>query len=107
MERWREMMLVVMAALICLPGVCEGQPTVSNTDLNHDGEVNYQDLLLFQQQWQTSVMPIPRSIELVSVPAGTFPMGCPEGDTECEHDEYPRHDVTLSAFQIGKYEVTN
>ena len=43
--------------------------------------------------------------ELVDVPAGTFQMGDPwnEGDG----DEVPVHAVTLDAYRIGKYEVTN
>ncbi len=49
--------------------------------------------------------------EMVSVPAGTFTMGRTDrgDDATCEYcpDELPRHEVTLSAYQIGKYDVTN
>lgn len=50
----------------------------------------------------------PRSgLEMVPVQGGTFTMGCVEGrDRECEKDEIPAHLVTLSGFQIGRYEVT-
>ncbi|HSA33009.1 MAG TPA: formylglycine-generating enzyme family protein [bacterium] len=49
--------------------------------------------------------------EMVEVPAGEFQMGCNEAvDNQCgeddEDDESPYHAVTLSAYQIGKYEVT-
>lgn len=48
--------------------------------------------------------------EMVSIPAGAFMMGCVKGrdDVEggCNNDEKPSHKVTLSAFQMGKYEVT-
>ena len=47
--------------------------------------------------------PIPG--EMVSIAAGTFAMGDPWA--EGEDDELPVHDVTLSAYEIGKYEVTN
>ena len=54
------------------------------------------------------------SIEMVNVPAGTFMMGArDDGDDAIElvgnrgNYERPRHQVTLSAYQIGKYEVTN
>ena len=50
------------------------------------------------------------AIEMVSVPAGTFTMGRrDDGDdgTYGDSTELPRHQVTLSAYQIGKYEVTN
>lgn len=49
-------------------------------------------------------------VAMVSVPAGTFTMGrTSEGDDALygPANELPRHSVTLSAYQIGKYEVTN
>ena len=53
-------------------------------------------------------------IEMVQIPAGTFTMGSPpdeKGRTpdnwyEYDYDEGPQHQVTLSAFYMGKYEVT-
>jgi formylglycine-generating enzyme required for sulfatase activity/serine/threonine protein kinase len=42
--------------------------------------------------------------EMVLVPAGTFRMGSPEGQGDM--DERPQHDVTLSAYCIGRTEVT-
>ena len=46
-------------------------------------------------------------IEMLLVPAGTFTMGC-SASTEhgCGSDESPTHQVTLSPFYIGRYEVT-
>ncbi|MCK9305338.1 MAG: formylglycine-generating enzyme family protein [Bacteroidales bacterium] len=44
-------------------------------------------------------------IEWVSVPAGTFYMGAPAIRDETYKDA-PRHQVTLSAFKMSKYEVT-
>ena len=47
------------------------------------------------------------NIEMLLVPAGTFPMGCSPDDAECLADESPAHQVTLTnAFYIGKTEVT-
>jgi formylglycine-generating enzyme required for sulfatase activity len=47
------------------------------------------------------------AIEMVFVEGGTFTMGCTseQGD-DCDDDERPAHQVTLSDFYIGKYEVT-
>ncbi|MCZ2144195.1 MAG: SUMF1/EgtB/PvdO family nonheme iron enzyme [Ignavibacteriales bacterium] len=43
----------------------------------------------------------------VFVEGGTFTMGCTsEQGNDCEDDEKPSHQVTLSDFYIGKYEVT-
>ena len=47
------------------------------------------------------------NIEMVLIPAGTFTMGC-NSSTQyaCQSDEIPTHQVTLSAFYMGRYEVT-
>lgn len=47
------------------------------------------------------------SFEMIFVEGGTFTMGCTgeQGD-DCEDDEKPAHEETLSAFYMGKYEVT-
>jgi formylglycine-generating enzyme required for sulfatase activity len=46
-------------------------------------------------------------IEMLLVPAGTFMMGCSASTQNgCGPDESPTHQVTLSAFYIGRYEVT-
>ena len=47
-----------------------------------------------------------QSTPLVTLPAGTFSMGCTTGDPNCSSDESPVRSVTLSAFQIGETEVT-
>lgn len=51
--------------------------------------------------------PFPRNpvdgAELVAIPAGTFTMGYDRG----HGDERPTHPVTLSAFSMYRYEVTN
>ncbi len=46
--------------------------------------------------------------EMVFVQGGTFTMGATEdqGTSEPYDDEYPSHQVTVSDFYIGKYEVT-
>jgi formylglycine-generating enzyme required for sulfatase activity len=44
---------------------------------------------------------------MVFVEGGTFQMGCdPKRDGECQENELPLHEVSLSSFSIGKYEVT-
>jgi len=47
------------------------------------------------------------AIEMVHVKGGTFTMGCTtEQEDDCRNDEIPDHEVILSDFYIGKYEVT-
>ena len=44
---------------------------------------------------------------MISIPAGDFDMGTPDSYTASHNpDEHPQHSVTLSAYSIGKYEVT-
>ena len=45
------------------------------------------------------------TIDWISIPAGTFAMGSPPNDSERVKDEL-LHQVTLSAFEMSKYEVT-
>lgn len=44
--------------------------------------------------------------EMVRIPAGSFLMGSPETETGRSGDEGPLHRVTLPAYYLGKYEVT-
>ncbi|MEH1883940.1 SUMF1/EgtB/PvdO family nonheme iron enzyme [Nostoc sp.] len=43
-------------------------------------------------------------LEMVKIPSGTFQMGSPEG--KGKDDEKPQHTVTVPAFLMGKYPVT-
>lgn len=51
----------------------------------------------------------PPPIDMVHVPAGSFPMGCDSDNISesCNSNEQPLHPVTLDAYYIDKYEVTN
>ncbi|MEO5330662.1 MAG: SUMF1/EgtB/PvdO family nonheme iron enzyme [Magnetococcus sp. YQC-5] len=44
--------------------------------------------------------------EFVQLPGGTFEMGCGAWQSECRDNEKPVLMITLNAFEIGKYEVT-
>jgi len=47
------------------------------------------------------------NLEMVAVQGGTFTMGCtPEQGDDCDKEKKTVHQVTLSSFYIGKYEVT-
>jgi formylglycine-generating enzyme required for sulfatase activity len=46
------------------------------------------------------------AFDMVPIPAGSFLMGSPAGETGRREDEGPQHKVTVPAFYIGKLEVT-
>jgi formylglycine-generating enzyme required for sulfatase activity len=56
----------------------------------------------------TTIMCIPSDITLtmVDIPGGTFEMGCSPGDGDCLARELPSHTVTISAFKMSAYEIT-
>ena len=60
---------------------------------------------MFKQKKNTQIQKL--IDDMVSIKGGTFTMGCvPKRDGKCEDDEKPAHQVTLSDFKIGKFEVT-
>jgi len=67
-----------------------GAGTTTTTTTSGGGETTAEDL----------------GMTFVSLPGGTFQMGCSDGDDECDADEYPQHAVTLSPFKMSAYEVT-
>jgi formylglycine-generating enzyme required for sulfatase activity len=42
----------------------------------------------------------------VTIPGGTFEMGCSPNANDCNSDESPQHTVTVSSFKMSKYEIT-
>jgi len=50
--------------------------------------------------------PLLEPLEMVELSGGTFWMGSPDTDAEAYDDEKPQHEVTVSAFAIGRYPIT-
>jgi formylglycine-generating enzyme required for sulfatase activity/tRNA A-37 threonylcarbamoyl transferase component Bud32 len=46
------------------------------------------------------------SLEMIAIPGGTFTMGSPANELERFKDESPQHSVTVPAFYLGKYPIT-
>jgi formylglycine-generating enzyme required for sulfatase activity/serine/threonine protein kinase len=66
---------------------------------------------LAAQQAKEKLKSLPSPIQkllrdMVYVRGGTFTMGCTSEQNNCYDHEKPSHRVTLSSFNIGKYEVT-
>lgn len=69
----------------------QGIDTRQQEQTNNSGRTTY-----------TPILP-----EMVRVNGGTFTMGCIDGrDKDCNTTVKPPHEVTLSTYWIGKYEVT-
>ena len=45
-------------------------------------------------------------LDMILIPAGTFLMGSPKDELDCNDDEGPQHDVRVSSFFMGRYPVT-
>ncbi|MDJ0734204.1 MAG: bifunctional serine/threonine-protein kinase/formylglycine-generating enzyme family protein [Nostocaceae cyanobacterium] len=46
------------------------------------------------------------TLEMVEIPGGTFTMGLPAGKAHRDNNESPQHQVTVTGFFMGRYEVT-
>ena len=46
------------------------------------------------------------NLEWVTIPGGTFQMGCSPGDQQCSSSETPVHTVAVTAFELLETEVT-
>lgn len=85
----------------------EDAPVIPD-EADHAAEGDHQDL-----QHQDPVQPEAGDVwiepatgmEFVWVPAGCFSMGCDKTDL-CRDDEIPVHEICLSGFWMGRFEVT-
>jgi formylglycine-generating enzyme required for sulfatase activity len=98
----KKTLILILAALIA--GTVSGQ--------DQDGEPDT-DVTVSREDPSDSVMhrigfpPHPAEPEMIFVEGGTFTMGCTgEQGNSCNNDENPAHEVTVSSFHIGKYEMT-
>ncbi len=66
-------------------------------------KVSHVDSVIF---YNPIISPSPINITYVNIPSGTFTMGSPASEANRDIDEV-EHQVTLSAFRISKYEITN
>ncbi|MFO7974270.1 MAG: SUMF1/EgtB/PvdO family nonheme iron enzyme, partial [Candidatus Hydrogenedentota bacterium] len=95
------------AAIEVAPGVFTGNST-SVTISTSDFSKPYTAQVTFANDddpADTEVVALSVTGEMASVPAGAFEMG--DAFDEGAANELPAHTVTLSAYTIGKYEVTN
>ena len=84
----------------------EKLPEVRMVPLEQQSIDTRQQEQLTNNNGRTTYTPI--QPEMMRVNGGTFTMGCIDGrDKGCNATVQPAHEVTLSTFFMGKYEVTN
>ena len=82
---------------IVVKGIAEGNTKVVVTDLKTQKQVFLSVVV------ESTALPSV-GIEWVSIPAGSFMMGSPDGVGS--NNEHPQHKVELSAFEMSKYLIT-
>lgn len=59
-----------------------------------------------QAEYFTEILDDDISLEMVSIPGGSFIMGAPEKELESRDSERPQHQVTVPSFYMGRYPIT-
>ena len=79
-------------------------PAIDNKTAEQEETIK--DTPVEKEPASTTAIPKPK---MVYVEGGSFQMGCTKEQKkkECEDDEKPDHEVRLSSYYIGKYEITN
>jgi iron(II)-dependent oxidoreductase len=107
---WVSVLVMMMSGLgnCNFPGDCKGDMVVDDYDFGLTGpDSDYSGALVAKPK----VPPLPKNFnykgKMINIPAGSFLMGNNGYEYGFEDDgEHPQHWVTLSAYSIGKYEVT-
>jgi len=93
-------------ALALSVGFLQAQDTMyvmKSGNVVYQRAINEIDSVIFYSPTNSSN---PLNLTLVNIPAGTFTMGSPAGEVDRGPDE-TQYQVTLSAFRMSKYEITN
>ncbi|MGL6341584.1 MAG: caspase, EACC1-associated type [Waterburya sp.] len=59
-----------------------------------------------QAEYFTQILDDDISLEMVSIPGGSFMMGSPPEETNSYDGERPQHQVTVPSFYMGRYPIT-
>lgn len=109
---WKSLRLTAgISLLFVLPGIYmfqirEGQENLPDTTSRENSSHVNADTEATHQVTNNHVLQTLKD-NMVYVAGGTFTMGCTdEQGSDCSEDEKPVHQVTLSSFKMGKYEVT-
>jgi formylglycine-generating enzyme required for sulfatase activity/tetratricopeptide (TPR) repeat protein len=72
--------------------------------VNRKGEITHREQK--SARYETENLGNGVTLDMVQIPSGTFMMGSPENEKERSSAEGPQHRVTVDAFWMGKYPIT-
>jgi formylglycine-generating enzyme required for sulfatase activity len=72
--------------------------------VNRKGEITHREQK--SARYETENLGNGVTLDMVQIPSGTFMMGAPENEERRSDDEGPQHRVTVAAFWMGKYPIT-
>jgi formylglycine-generating enzyme required for sulfatase activity len=105
MYRWLLLLLPMPFLVWIIWPWGENNPGISKIRPNGAGERTEQEIEIPEAPAPDAIAAI--ADNMVRVSGGTFTMGCTsEQGGDCDSDESPTHQVTLSGYEMGKYEVT-
>lgn len=86
-------------------GITGVKPSVQSSNEEAEKQSQQQSREVYSQaQSFTENLGNDITLDMVAIPGGTFMMGSPDG--EGENNEKPQHKVTVQAFYMGKYPIT-
>ncbi|KAB0243313.1 formylglycine-generating enzyme family protein [Microcystis aeruginosa EAWAG127a] len=71
----------------------------------HTAQYFSEQLIVNTKQLKTNITE-EITLDMVSIPDGTFTMGSPKNEKDSHNNERPQHNVTVPPFFMGKYPIT-
>ncbi len=111
LSKWVNILYTRLFLAICFTSsflLLSGCSSGTNKRLSN-GDSNQPNISAIESQIKGSggsAEPEKAGITWVSIPSGSYMMGCSLGDTKCESNEKPRHKETIKAFKMMSTEVT-
>jgi len=98
----KQIVILILTIIVVSCGLVQAGFLANPMDFNNDKKVDMLDFTEFASNWLWEAEPDPN--EFVYIPAGSFQMGDHHDGIS---DALPVHTVTLDAFYMSKYEITN
>ena len=80
--------------------------TFSFETITVNGQGQESDRRINQAEFFTEDLGNQTTLNMASIPGGSFQMGAAKNEEDANDDEYPQHSVTIAPFHIGKFAIT-